>query len=142
MTDFNGKELKVGDFVAYAHVHDLYSFTVFRAKIVEFGGRSAVLEFEDGRRVRTYTDNGTFSKLAKPFSAQKGKVKTFKKDAIGQAIMPGSIVAFTRSREDRDSKGFLVGGIVTRTTDFFVFVKNSDNEPEVRKTFDKIVVVG
>lgn len=141
MTDFNGKELIVGDFVAYAYVHNLYSFTVFRAKIVEFGKQSVVLEFEDGRRVRSYTDNGCFSKLAKPFSAQKDKEKTYKKDAIGQAIMPGSIVAFTRSREDRDCKGFLVGGTVTRTTDSFVFAKLSEDAPEVRKTLKKTIVI-
>lgn len=142
MTDFNGKELKVGDFVAYAHVHGLYAYTVFRARIIEFSEQSAVVELEDGRRARSMADNGRFPKLAVPLSNQKIKRKTFKKDAIGQDLIPGSLVAFTRSREDRDSKGFFIGGTVTRITGSFVFAKMSGDAPEVRKTLDKTVVIG
>ena len=81
-------------------------------------------------------------KLAVPLSDQKSKKRSVKKDAIGQAVVPGSLVAFTRSREDRNSKGFFVGGIVTRVTESFVFAKISEDAPEVRKTLDKTVVIG
>ena len=142
MTDFNGKELKVGDFVALGYVHGLYAYTVYRARIVEFGEHSAVVELEDGSRSRSVADGNVLPKLAVPLSEQKSRKRSVKKDAIGQAVVPGSLVAFTRSREDRDSKGFFVGGTVTRVTDSFVFAKISEDAPEVRKTLDKTVVIG
>jgi hypothetical protein len=142
MTDFNGKELKVGDFVACASVHGFYAYDVYRARIIEFSERSAVVEFEDGSGTRSMGENGVFPKLALPLSNQKSKGKIYKKDAVGQDVIPGSKIAFARSREDRDSKGFMIGGTVTRTTGSFVFAKASEESPEVRKTLDKTVIIG
>ena len=142
MTDFIGNDLKIGDCVAYASVHGFYAYDVKRVKIIEFGERTAVVELEDGSRTRTVAEDGVLTKLAKPLSDQISKVKLSKKDAVGQDIMPGSKVIFARSRDDRDSKGFLVGGTVTRITDHHVFAKLSEDAPEVRKTRDKTVVIG